>query len=129
MLQLLFTAKRASVSKPYSTPVCILDLQSISCSIITVLTYIAFVRRQGESELLKAYAKYNLKPTKQINKAFVNKLQSRQDGTAEANDYVSLQQSSLLAYSMELSLHLASHMTECFGSPLRCLDNVNISFL
>lgn len=41
-------------------------------------------QRNGTAALLKAYAKYNLKPTKEMPAAFLSALKKRQDGSAEA---------------------------------------------
>ena len=41
-------------------------------------------QRNGTAALLKAYAKYNLKPTKQMPAAFMSALKKRQDGSATA---------------------------------------------
>ena len=44
--------------------------------------------RNGTAALLKAYAKYNLKPTREMPEAFTSSLRKRQDGsvTAVPND-------------------------------------------
>jgi hypothetical protein len=40
--------------------------------------------RNGTAALLKAYAKYNLKPTREMPKAFTESLRRRQDGAVNA---------------------------------------------
>jgi hypothetical protein len=41
--------------------------------------------RNGTAALLKAYAKYNLKPTREMPVAFTESLRKRQDGSAPAH--------------------------------------------
>jgi hypothetical protein len=41
-------------------------------------------KRNGTAAMLKAYAKYNLKPTMEMPESFMSALQKRQDGSATA---------------------------------------------